>query len=79
MKKERADSLKQWRATITSIVLVVGLFGSAATSVAAQKPGGRAAAARKSRIAELGSIHQLKEAFQNDAGKVRLVALVSPT
>ena len=79
MKKQRADSLKHWRAAITSIVLVVGLFGSAATNVAAQKPGRRTAAARKSRIAELASIRQLKEAFENDAGKVRLVALVSPT
>ena len=27
----------------------------------------------------LGNVRQFKEAFQNDAGKVRLVALVSPT
>jgi len=34
---------------------------------------------RGARPARLGSVEQFKAAFQSDEGKVRLVALVSPT
>jgi hypothetical protein len=67
---------KQW----ALIVLAVILFGiSADTCNAAQKRGRSAAASRKARMPYLGSVEQFKDSFQNDAGKVRLVALVSPT
>jgi hypothetical protein len=56
------------------------LFGlNPVTGNAAQKPGRSATAARKSRSFELRSMDQLKQAFQRDTGKLRLVALVSPT
>jgi hypothetical protein len=51
-------------------------------SFAAQKTGKqkRPLAVRKAvRVIELGEIDQLKEAFQRDAGKVRLVTILSPT
>jgi hypothetical protein len=34
---------------------------------------------RHSETIQLGNVGQFKEAFQNDAGKLRLVAIVSPT
>lgn len=67
---------KQW----ASIVLAAILFGaSLPSSNAAQKSSRSTAASRKARASELGSVEQFKDAFQNDQGKVRLVALVSPT
>lgn len=62
------------------IVLAVILFGlNSPSSIAAQNRGRAAAATRKARAPELGSVEQFKVAFQSDTGKVRLVALVSPT
>ena len=37
------------------------------------------AISRQTRARQLGDVEQFKAAFQTDAGKVRLVALVSPT
>ena len=37
------------------------------------------AVSRQTRAPQLGDVEQFKAAFQTDAGKVRLVALVSPT
>ena len=34
---------------------------------------------RRGRIAQLHNVDELKEVFQRDSGKVRLVVLVSPT
>lgn len=34
---------------------------------------------RKAGVTELRNLDQLKEAFQRDIGKVRLIALLSPT
>jgi hypothetical protein len=36
-------------------------------------------AQRKKTIIDLKSVEPLKEAFQRDSGKIRLVALISPT
>jgi len=52
---------------------------SADTGNAAQKRDRPAAASRRTPTPELGSIERFREAFQNDEGKVRLVALISPT
>jgi hypothetical protein len=52
---------------------------SAETSNAAQKRSRSTTASRKARAPELRSVAQFKDAFQNDTGKLRLVALVSPT
>lgn len=80
MRKERADRLKQWLATITLMVLVAILLDlSAPTSNAAQRPRRSAPSGRGSRAVELVGIDQLKGVFQGDADKLRLVALVSPT
>ena len=62
------------------IFLAVALIAlSAETSNAAQKRGRSAAVSRQTRTPELGSVDRFKEAFQNDEGKVRLIALISPT
>jgi hypothetical protein len=67
---------RQW----ALIVLAAILFGvTPPSSNAAQKRGRSAATSRRSRTSELGSVEQFKVSFQNNAGKVRLVALVSPT
>lgn len=67
---------KQW----ALLILAAILFGVCLpSSNAAQKPGRSAATSRKSRMLELGGVEQFKDSFQNDSGKVRLVALVSPT
>ncbi|MEK6321887.1 MAG: hypothetical protein AABN33_09400 [Acidobacteriota bacterium] len=62
------------------LVLAAILFGlSADTSNAAQKRSRSTASSRQSRITGPGSVDRFKNAFQNDTGKVRLVALLSPT
>lgn len=77
MRKERAGSLKL--ATITLLLGAV-LFGlDPSTSSGAQKSRRSASARRQAAIPELLSTDQLKEAFERDAGKVRMVALLSPT
>jgi hypothetical protein len=58
-----------------TLVLASGLFAS--TFV--RKSYGSAWAHGKAAISELESIDQLKNAFERDSGRVRLVALVSPT
>lgn len=35
--------------------------------------------AADSTITDLGSLEELQKVFQNDAGKVRIIALLSPT
>jgi hypothetical protein len=68
---------KQWALIVLAAILMGDTLPS---SIAAQKRGRSAAAASpKARAPELGSVKQFKEAFQNDIGKVRLVALISPT
>ena len=67
---------KQW----ALIVLALVLFGvSPPSSNAAQKRGRSTAKSQGSRTPELEGIERFKESFQNNSGKVRLVALVSPT
>ena len=62
------------------IVLASFLFGiNSPSSVAAQKRDRAAAASRKVRTSDLGTVDEYKAAFQNDTGKIRLVALISPT
>ena len=46
---------------------------------AAQKDRRSTALSRKTAAPQPGNAGQFKEAFQTDAGKVRLVALLSPT
>lgn len=76
-QSERGKEMtKKW----ALIVLAAILFGiNSPSNVAAQKRGRAAAASPKTRTPELGSVDQFKVAFQNDTGKVRLVALISPT
>jgi hypothetical protein len=62
------------------ILLAVMLFAlSAGTNNAAQKHGRSAAVSRQPLVTELGGVDRFREAFQNDAGSVRLIALISPT
>jgi hypothetical protein len=64
-----------------ALIFVAALLSvtSAAHQNAAQKSHRSRPASRTSRVHELVDVDQLKRLFQNDAGKVRLVALVSPT
>ena len=78
MRKQRA-AISHWVLRTTLIFLGAILFGVSAAEInASQKPNRVSTASRKARI-QLRNVAQFKEAFQNDAGKIRLVALVSPT
>jgi len=62
------------------IILAAILFAIGAdASQAVQKRVRSAAANRKTQAPELGTVAQFKDAFQNDRGSIRLVALISPT
>lgn len=61
------------------ILLVAILFTLSADTSNGQRPGRSTAVKRRARAIQLANVEQFKEAFQNDAGKIRLVALVSPT
>jgi hypothetical protein len=67
---------KQWGLLVLAAMLFVVSLPS---SNAAQKRGRSAVATRKARAPKPGSVEQFKDAFQNDADNVRLVALISPT
>jgi hypothetical protein len=69
--------MKKQSALILLAVVLIAL--SADTSDAAQKRDRSAAVSRQARTPELGSVDRFREAFQNDEGKVRLIALISPT
>jgi len=68
--------MKKQSALILLAALIFAL--SAGTGNAAQRDRS-AAVSRHTRTPELGSVDRFREAFQNDEGKVRLVALISPT
>jgi hypothetical protein len=68
MKKQCAPALLVILFSITAII-----------SNAAQESVRSNALSRKEEAPQLGSVQQFKEAFRKDVGKVRLVALVSPT
>jgi hypothetical protein len=79
MRTQRAG-IKHWVARtiiIFSAAILLGVSGGEIN--ASQKPNRTAPASRRSRIPKLGNVDQFKEGFQHDAGKVRLVALISPT
>ena len=63
---------------LISVLAMVFVIGLPSTGVA-QKRGRSIATTRNVRAPNLRSVDQFKEAFQNDSGKVRLVALISPT
>jgi len=67
---------KQWALILLTAIL---LSLSADRSNAAQKRNRATSASRKARALELRGVEQFKDVFQSDEGKVRLLALVSPT
>ena len=67
---------KQWGLLVLAATLFVVSLPSTS---AAQERGRSTVAIRKARAPKIGSVEQFKDAFQNDADNVRLVALVSPT
>ena len=77
MRTQRTRSLK--RATITLLLGTILFWAIPSSTLAAQRPGRSAAGRRQVAIPEIRTTDQLKEAFERDAGKVRLVALLSPT
>jgi hypothetical protein len=63
-------------ARLLPILLALALAASACTS--GPSPG-TGATSRNGRVAELRSISELRERFNEDSGKVRLILLISPT
>ena len=63
-------------ARLLSILLALALASSACTS--GPTPGTHPTS-RNGRVAELRSISELRERFNEDSGKVRLILLISPT
>lgn len=62
---------------IASAAIPFGVSGLANAGV--QRAGRPQTRISRPRLVELRTIDQLKEVFERDAGKVRLVVLVSPT
>lgn len=78
--KEKAERLKLRFAIATLIASAAIPFSvSALANAGVQRPARSQTRIARPRLRELRSIDQLKELFQRDTGKVRLVALVSPT
>ena len=70
--------MKILKMVVVFVSIILG--GSLLPGNAAQKHLRSASAERRQTVtSRLGNVGQFKEAFQKDAGKVRLVALVSPT
>ena len=69
--------MKKLRVLVVFASIIFGL--SLPPTKAAQKDRRSTAVSRKTAAPQLGNAGQFKEAFQADAGKVRLVALISPT
>ena len=67
---------KQWTLTILAAI-VVGV--SLPSSYVAQNVSRSSTASRTAQESQLSSVEQFKEDFQNNPGKIRLVALLSPT
>jgi hypothetical protein len=72
------------RALLTCILLVIFTVspryaGAAPAAVPPLQADKAAGAPRKGALIDLKSVEPLKEAFQRDSGKIRLVALISPT
>ena len=67
---------KQW-----ALILLTGILFSIKEDItnAAGKRWRSTSAVRVARAPQLGSVEQFKEAFEQDVGSVRLVALISPT
>lgn len=66
---------KQW-----ALILLTGILFSIKEDITnAAKRWRSTSAVRAARAPQLGSVEQFKEAFEQDVGSVRLVALISPT
>jgi hypothetical protein len=63
-------------ARLLPILLALAMASSACTS--GPSPGS-GSTSRNGRVAELQSISELRERFNEDSGKVRLILLISPT
>jgi len=77
MRQSQTARFKRVTTALLLGALVLAL--SSSTTSAKQKSGRSASARRNAPIAELLNTGQLKEAFERDAGKVRMFALLSPT
>lgn len=64
------------RSLLTLFLVVFALVSSACASSGSSAGGSTAASAK---VTELRSVAELKERFSEDAGRVRLVLLISPT
>ncbi len=80
MRERHADRLKLRFAIATLIAsAAIPLGVSLLANADVQRPARSQTRISRPRLVELRSIDQLKEVFERDGGKVRLVALVSPT
>ena len=77
MKTQRTGSLNRELIALLAGAVLCGI--SALQTSAAQRPRRVTPNRHQAAITELRTTEQLKEAFERDAGKVRLVALLSPT
>lgn len=85
MRKCLSAILRSWLICLAAVILMAShAYAGSDPGVAqrAKKRGREEAqknALRRVNVVELRSLDQLKEAFQRDHGKVRLVTLLSPT
>jgi hypothetical protein len=59
--------------------LIVAAFVVALSACASSGGAETRSAARTAKVAELGGVSDLRERFNEDSGKVRLILLISPT
>jgi hypothetical protein len=80
MRGRSGNRLEQARALIASIAVAAILCaGGPATGNAGHKSRPLGPREKRVRIQELVRVDQLREVFRSDSGKVRLIALLSPT
>ncbi len=74
--------MKSLRSTLSRYLLsalVVSLCNVGPSMTATGQRGTVTRGGRNAGVTELRNLDQLREAFQRDSGKVRLIALLSPT
>ena len=79
MREQQTDRLRLRFAIailIASAAIPLSISALATSAQKTKRPNPRIS---RPRLVELRSVDQLRELFQRDSGKVRLVALVSPT
>jgi hypothetical protein len=64
---------------LAGLLAIILAFAVASSACASSEGPGTESAAQTSKVAELRTVSELRERFNDDSGKVRLILLISPT